>query len=128
MALFDRSALQRDVKGREVFAWSMYDFANSGYTTVVLTAVFNAYFVGVVVGKDASWGTFAWTAAMSFSSLLIMLTAPSIGAWADERLAKKKLMALCTIGCVLTTAVRATRNGGSGNRFDYRLKLLLLNW
>ena len=23
----------------------MYDFANSGYTTVVLTAVFNAYFV-----------------------------------------------------------------------------------
>jgi MFS-type transporter involved in bile tolerance (Atg22 family) len=29
----------------------MYDFANSGYTTVVLTAVFNAYFVGVVAGK-----------------------------------------------------------------------------
>ena len=33
---------------RERFAWCMYDFANSGYTTVVLTAVFNAYFVGVV--------------------------------------------------------------------------------
>ena len=24
---------------REIFAWAMYDFANSGYTTVVLTAV-----------------------------------------------------------------------------------------
>ncbi len=104
MALFDRSALQRDVRGREVFAWSMYDFANSGYTTVVLTAVFNAYFVGVVVGQDASWATFAWTAALSFSSLLIMLTAPSIGAWADAHTAKKRLLVICTIGCVLTTA------------------------
>ncbi len=32
------------------FAWSIYDFANSGYTTVVLTTVFNAYFVAVVAG------------------------------------------------------------------------------
>jgi len=31
---------------RELFAWAMYDFANSGYTTVVLTTIFNAYFVG----------------------------------------------------------------------------------
>ena len=28
----------------------MYDFANSGYTTVVLTAIFNAWFVGAVAG------------------------------------------------------------------------------
>jgi len=34
----------------ERVAWSMYDFANSGYTTVVLTTVFNAYFVAVVAG------------------------------------------------------------------------------
>src|SRR5690554_4667557 len=71
MALFDRSALNPGVRGREVFAWSMYDFANSGYTTVVLTAVFNAYFVGVVAG-NAAWATFAWTAALAFSSLLVI--------------------------------------------------------
>ena len=44
----------------------MYDFANSGYTTVVITAVFNAYFVAVVCA-GASWGTFAWTLALSVS-------------------------------------------------------------
>lgn len=33
---------------REVWSWAAFDFANSGYTTVVLTAVFNAYFVSVV--------------------------------------------------------------------------------
>jgi UMF1 family MFS transporter len=40
----------------------MYDFANSGYTTVVITAVFNAYFVAEVAG-NALWATFAWTCA-----------------------------------------------------------------
>ena len=39
--------LQPGVRRREVWAWAMYDFANSGYTTVVITAVFSAYFVAV---------------------------------------------------------------------------------
>ena len=46
-------ALAADVRVREAWAWSMYDFANSGYTTVVITAVFGAYFVGVVAGGKA---------------------------------------------------------------------------
>lgn len=112
MALFDQQALHRDVRGREVFAWSMYDFANSGYTTVVLTAVFNAYFVGAVA-QGADWATFAWTAALSFSSLLIMLTAPAIGAWSDRHLAKKKMMAICTLGCVVSTALLALAQPGT---------------
>jgi hypothetical protein len=53
-------AMQLRYLQREVFGWAMYDFANSGYTTVVLTAVFNAYFVGVVAG-GADWATLAWT-------------------------------------------------------------------
>jgi UMF1 family MFS transporter len=81
----------------------MYDFANSGYTTVVITAVFSAYFVGAVAGK-APWATFAWTAALSLSYLLILLTAPLVGAWADARAAKKPLLAVATLGCVVVTA------------------------
>jgi UMF1 family MFS transporter len=96
-------ALAADVKLREVWAWSMYDFANSGYTTVVITAVFSAYFVGVVADK-APWATFAWTAALSVSYLLILLTAPLIGAWADAHAAKKRLLLYSTAGCVLLTA------------------------
>ena len=46
-----RSALAAEVKFREVWAWSMYDFANSAYTTVVITAVFGAYFVSAVAGN-----------------------------------------------------------------------------
>lgn len=97
-------ALGADVRPREVWAWAMYDFANSGYTTVVITAVFSAYFVLVVAGK-AVWATFAWTAALSVSYLLIMITAPLVGAWADAHAAKKRLLAITTVGCVAATGL-----------------------
>jgi UMF1 family MFS transporter len=81
----------------------MYDFANSGYTTVVLTAVFNAYFVSVVAG-GADWATLAWTSTLAVSSLLVMFLMPAIGAHADLRGVKKRLLALTTVGCVASTA------------------------
>ncbi len=89
----------------------MYDFANSGYTTVVLTAVFSAYFAGVVAG-EAEWATFAWTAALSVSYAIVMLTMPSIGALADLRAAKKRFLAIATVGCVLSTAALAFAGPG----------------
>jgi UMF1 family MFS transporter len=99
-----QTSLEADVRPREVWAWAMYDFANSGYTTVVITAVFNAYFVGAIAG-GADWATFAWTAALSLSYALIMLSAPLIGAYADAHAAKKKLLVFTTAGCVLGTAL-----------------------
>ena len=112
MALFPQEALNPGVRKREVFGWAMYDFANSGYTTVVITAVFAAYFVGGIAQK-AAWATFAWTAALSVSYAIVMLTMPSLGAWADLRAAKKRLLALVTAGCVLSTAALAFAGPGS---------------
>ncbi len=99
-------SLAEDVAPREVWAWAMYDFANSGFTTVVITAIFNAYFVAVVAG-NAVWATFAWSAALAVSYALILLTAPLLGAYADARAAKKKLLAAVSIGCVAGTAALA---------------------
>jgi len=82
----------------------MYDFANSAYTTVVITAVFSAYFVGVI-SQNAPWSTFAWTAALSVSYAAILLTGPLVGAWADAHAAKKPLLLATTLGCVLFTAL-----------------------
>lgn len=96
-------ALAPGVSPREAWAWAMYDFANSGYTTVVITAIFNAYFVAEVAGR-APWATFAWTAALAVSYALIVVTAPLIGAYADAHAAKKRLLFLTTCGCVVFTA------------------------
>ncbi len=99
-----KALLRPGVPRREVWAWAMFDFANSGYTTVVITAVFSAYFVSVVADK-APWATFAWTLALSFSYALVMLTAPLIGAYADAHANKKALLWLTTLGCVGATAL-----------------------
>lgn len=100
------SPLNPGVKKREVWAWAMYDFANSGYTTVVITAVYSAYFVSVVAGK-AAWASFVWSAALALSYLAILISAPLVGAYADLHGAKKRVLALTTIGCILGTAALA---------------------
>jgi UMF1 family MFS transporter len=103
--------LNPGVQRREVFGWAMYDFANSGYTTVVITAVFAAYFVGAVA-QQAEWATLAWTSALSLSYAIVMVTMPALGKWADHRAAKKKLMMLVTAACVISTAALASVGPG----------------
>jgi UMF1 family MFS transporter len=104
--------LEGDARPAEVLAWAMFDFANSGYTTVVITAVFNAYFVAVIAG-NAAWATFAWTATLSVSYALILFSAPVLGAYADLRAAKKRLLLITTAGCVLGTALLALTGPGT---------------
>lgn len=108
------------VRRRELWAWAMYDFANSGYTTVVITAVFNAYFVAVVA-QGAKWGTLAWTVALSASYALIVVTAPVLGAWADLRARKKPLLLATSLVCIVGTAALAWCGRG-----DVALALVLV--
>lgn len=92
-------SLNPGVTRREVWAWAMYDFANSGYSTVIITTVFSAYFVGVV-GGGAPWATLAWTSALSLSYFCLMLTMPTLGARADARAGKRRLLYSSTLGHV----------------------------
>ncbi len=91
---------------RERIAWTLYDFANSGYTTVVLTAVFNAYFVGVVApgaGFDGGTATLLWTLAVGAANALVLLSAPLLGAIADHGAHKKRYLVVSSLGCILGT-------------------------
>jgi UMF1 family MFS transporter len=86
----------------------MYDFANSGYTTVVLTTIFNAYFVAVIAGGagfDAGSATFLWTTSIAVGNAMVLLSAPVVGAIADHRASKKRFLLITTAGCVMTTAL-----------------------
>ncbi len=94
---------------KELISWAMYDFANSGYTTVVLTAIFNAYFVGVIAASvdssNSGTGTLLWSLCIGAANTLILFTAPVLGAIADFSAAKKKMLAFSTIGCIVMTAL-----------------------
>ncbi len=99
--------LKSGVKRREAWAWAAFDFANSGYTTVVITAIYSAYFVSVIAG-NAPWATVLWSGALALSYALIMLTGPWLGRWVDRgaeqgRARKKPMLLLTTLLCALAT-------------------------
>jgi UMF1 family MFS transporter len=99
---------------REQFAWAMYDVANSGYTTVVLTTIFNAYFVaGIAGGLGSGTATFLWTLTVALANGVVLFSGPIVGAIADRRASKKVFLMVSTVGCVLmTTALGFIGEGG----------------
>lgn len=110
---------------RELLAWMMYDFANSGYTTVVLTAIFNVYFVNVIAGgvdkSSQAEATLLWTVAIAVANGLVLLSAPVLGAIADHLAAKKRLLLVSSLGCVIATALLSLAGPG-----DVALAMTLL--
>lgn len=94
------------VSRREAWAWAMFDFANSSYTTVVITAIFNGYFVAVVAGGQA-WASLAWTGALAVSHVMLIIIGPIVGAYVDLRANKKRLLLVATAACVASTAALA---------------------
>lgn len=103
---------------RELVSWSFYDFANSGYTTVVLTAVYSAYFVAVVAaastGSAASsgTGTLLWTLSIALANLIVLFSGPLVGAFADYRACKKTFLLVTTLVCIASTALLALAGPG----------------
>ncbi|MEZ5441031.1 MAG: MFS transporter [Lysobacterales bacterium] len=99
------------VERRELWAWALFDFANSGYTTVVITAIFNAYFVGVVAAGHPA-ATLWWTAALSLSYLVVMAVGPQLGALADRDASKRRALLWTSLICIAGTAALAGVGSG----------------
>lgn len=88
---------------RERVAWYLYDFGNSAYASVVLLAVYSAYFKNQVVG--GAEGSRLWGLAISIAMVLVAITAPIMGAIADYSGAKKRFLLFFTSISVLFTAL-----------------------
>jgi len=88
----------------ELRAWAMYDWANSAFQTTVITAVFPRFFSDyAAAGLTAVQATarFAWVSTIA--AVIIALLGPPLGAFADARAAKKKMLAVSiAIGVVAT--------------------------
>ena len=93
---------EQKLKRREIFGFMMFDFANSSYTTVIITAVFNAYFVRAVV-NEANRGELLWAVSLSISYFLVMILGPVFGAMADQTGYKKRFLFVTYLLCVVFT-------------------------
>lgn len=91
---------------REIFGWAMFDFANSSYTTVIITVVFSVIFPKIIVGDGPEYrqGNLLWSIALSISYGLVVLTAPFLGAVMDYRAAKKRFLFGSYVLTVVATA------------------------
>lgn len=92
------------VTRREIFGWAMFDFANSSYTTVVITAVYNAFFVGYIVPKTAGFRDSYWSNAILLSMIVTLVLSPLAGAIIDYSGRKKAYLAASCVLCSLGTA------------------------
>jgi UMF1 family MFS transporter len=88
---------------RERVAWYLYDFGNSAYASVVLLAVYSAYFQKQVVG--GAEGSRLWGLTISAAMIIVALAAPIMGAIADYSGAKKRFLFFFTALSVLFTAL-----------------------
>lgn len=94
-------------------AWALFDWANSPFTTLIITFVFPAYFAAAVVG-DAAEGQVLWGTAMAVSGTLIAVAGPFLGALADQSGRRKPwvagFMAVCVAASALLWSVEASRD------------------
>jgi len=92
------------VRRREVVSWSLYDFANSAFTTLIVTFIFSRYYAEVV-SDDPLRGAVLWTRAVNISAVTVALLMPVLGAIADHSGRKKLFLFIATVQSVVFTAL-----------------------
>jgi UMF1 family MFS transporter len=110
MTVLERLGLHR----RELRAWAMYDWANSAFWTTVIVAVFPPFFsdyAAAGLSPTEATARFAWST--TFAVTVVALIGPVLGAVADYRAAKKKLLALFMAVGVTATLLMTTIDRGN---------------
>jgi UMF1 family MFS transporter len=92
------------VNRKLILSWALYDFAGSIYSAVIAAAVFNVYFVNVIVGNETGRGDQVWGWVGSVSVAIVALTSPLLGAIADRAGVRKRLMMAYTLLGVASAA------------------------
>jgi UMF1 family MFS transporter len=93
---------------KEIFGWAMFDFANQGYTLLIITVIYGDLFTRIIVGDaggDYRLGNLLWSLALAASYALVVLTAPVFGAIIDFSATRKKFLFASYLLTVLTTCM-----------------------
>ncbi|MEM8558305.1 MAG: MFS transporter [Bacteroidota bacterium] len=96
--------MPRTYDRRAVWAWSLYDFANSAFTTLVVTFVYATYFTQGIAANEIE-GTALWTRGITLTAIAVAVLSPFLGAMADRGGHRKRYLGIATVVCVGATAV-----------------------
>jgi len=89
---------------KALFGWTMYDFANSAFTTLIVTFIYATYFTKAIA-PDEITGTTLWSRAVTVSALAVAILSPFFGALADHNGRRKRYLLICTLIAVICAAM-----------------------
>lgn len=88
---------------KSILGWALFDFANSSYTTLVVTFIYSTYFVKSIA-PDELTGTALWSRGVTITAIVVAILSPFLGALADQGNLRKKFLITSTFMTVLATA------------------------
>jgi UMF1 family MFS transporter len=94
-----------------VTAWSLYDFANSPYSTLMTTIGFPLFFMAVVAPGPS--GALWWGLLYGLSEVTVAALSPGLGAWSDRLGRRKPFLITFSLQCVAGTALCALLGPGT---------------
>jgi len=86
-----------------ILAWCLFDWANSAFSTIIVTFLFSAYFIKAVA-PSPELGTALWGQANSATALVAAAVAPLLGAIADQGGRRKPWLLAFSLVCIMATA------------------------
>ena len=93
----------KSIRGRLMIgSWACYDFANSPFTTLVLTFVYATYFTQAIA-TDPITGTVLWSRAIALSALIAGVCSPILGYFVDRLGYRKNWLIFFTVICAAAT-------------------------
>ena len=96
---------------RAVWSWAIYDFANSAYTTLIVTFIYAVYFTQQIA-SDPIIGTALWSRAVTASAVAVAVLSPILGAIADRGGYRRRLLMTSTLITVIGVIVLAFAGPG----------------
>lgn len=110
---------------RRILAWCLFDFANSPYTTLVVTFVYSTYFIKTFAPNEIL-GTAWWSRAVAVAAIAVALVSPVLGALADRGGLRVRLLAIATAVCAIATGLLAFVQPGTPGAVLIALTLFIL--
>lgn len=87
---------------KSIFSWCLYDWANTAFSTVIITFIFSVYFAKQIVGDETDGGA-QWSFMIAASGLMIAFLSPFLGAVADNSGARKTWLFWLSMLCIIPT-------------------------
>jgi MFS transporter, UMF1 family len=89
---------------RQIFIWTLFDFANTSFSIVVVTFLYAVYFKKTVAMGEPI-GDLYWSIATSTAMIITAIISPVLGAIADYSAGKKRFLLFFTLLCVAATSL-----------------------